>query len=76
MNLNMNNLPNMNELGDMAKKIFGDLRKSLEEVYEGYKTKHVKEKHAASSCAKTTVKKTTATKKTAASKTSKISKKL
>ncbi len=75
MNLNMNQLPNINELGDMAKKIYGDLKKSLGEIFEDYKSKHPcssSSENVKKSCAKSEDKKETVMKKTVSeSKTSK-----
>jgi hypothetical protein len=38
--MNTNNLPNLPELGQMAKKLFGELKKSVGEIFQDYKCKH------------------------------------
>jgi len=38
--MNMQNMPDLPELTQMAKKLFGDIKKSVEEIVQDYKTKH------------------------------------
>ena len=33
-------LPDLNELGNMASKLFGDVKKSIVEIIDDYKAKH------------------------------------
>jgi hypothetical protein len=66
--MNTSQLPDLPELGQMAKKLFGDLKKSVEEIFNDYKCKHpgeqkktcsVKGSSERSAAKKTTIKKTT-----------------
>ena len=38
--MNMQKLPDLPELGEMAKKLFGDIKKSVEEIVQEYKARH------------------------------------
>ena len=43
--MNSQKLPDLPELGQMARKLFGDIKKSVEEIIQDYKTKHPFEAH-------------------------------
>lgn len=40
-------LPDLNEIGNMASKLFGDVKKSIGEIIDDYKAKHPHEEHVA-----------------------------
>ncbi len=42
-------LPDLNELGNMASKLFGDVKKSIGEIIDDYKAKHPEEVKAEAS---------------------------
>ncbi len=43
--MNLQRMPDLPELGDMARKLFGDIKKSVEEIIKDYKAKHPFEEH-------------------------------